>query len=1018
MMSVVFCGLAGMASAAGPTVHGKSLTVKYTATAPLVDGRPDDACWRHAEVTEEFTLIGGTGYPTQKTAVRVLYDTEHLYILFTCFDTEITKVQAMTPPDAKDNNVVGDDSVEIFLDTNFDRASYFQIMANALGVRFDMSSREGTSWHGDWIVRDFSDAHAWYLEFRIPFTTLANLGEAAATPMPGDIWGVNFNRGIPRTSEWINWSVCHGGFHAPTQFGQLVFGERENATALRVHAGEMPQLALGNNALCFTVNNPSDTRQRLYFSLDTQRSGHQPTPVRTLRYDIPPGVERRVALPCTLLDGGTLDIAVQARDAHDTVRYCWRQRQVLPDVAGALQEAQRTLHQVNALIKIAGASPAMRAVTRECETLVATVRTLTNAYRTRAKFSPARWQTFTAEVLQMQEQVGAFERRALNTSHQQIVQATTPDACFALGNASTFDQVFSDSIFRGPILQPVSMELARREGESAQFVLIPFKDLRNVRCTVTALRRGDGEVFDAASVEVCRVIEVYRQRPANAKPDFREAWPDPLLPFTQACDLDAASVHPLWLTVYASAEQAPGVYHGAIVVEAEGGPAVSLPLTVTVHDFTLPLIPALATDMWFTPHPDLHHWYYPNQEMPLEFYERCAAFCQRYRISSYPYGAELTTFRIEIILQKDGTYSFDFSAIDRFMEVAMRHGNAAWNVNFSCNDRLAGLFAGIYGRRIQLHDQSTGKSERYPPEGHPVWDVPAHERSDYVWQNCDLFRQCLRAYWQHIQAKGWDKTAYWESVDEPNTISRMRKMQHDYAIIRQEMPGLRTLSFGVPHHGRHQGAGVGYITQWAPSLDTVPHLVNELQGYQHAGDRVWTYTCSRHVDPNSMIDSPLVMKRIVPWMCWHYDLDGYLCFTSTSYMGMNPQFKMKPEDRWPHSPWVWQDAEGGMGQNYYIYPGPDGPAASLRLAQLRDGIEDFDYLHLLQERLDQLRALKRPADAPFLKEAQSLLILAPDLLTSASQYTADGSRLLERRTKVAAAIVRAETLLRATGGEK
>ncbi len=991
----------------------RNLKVYYVEKPPVIDGRPYDECWQKADVAKDFTLIGGTGYPTQKTEVRALYDAKNLYLLFTCFDTEIDKVRALTPPDNVDNQIGGDDAVEVFLDTNHDHKSYFQIMTSAAAVKFDMSSKEGMAWNGQWQVKDFRDKNAWYLEFAIPFTSLANVGELAGTPKPNDVWGVNFNRDIARTSEWVNWSTCFGGFHQPKRFGQLLFQDSQKMPRPQITVLDIGSPNFGKSGIRFKVVNPDERDLTLDFTLKLKKDANVLLDEEEYSFSIPAKGMREVSIPYAIMDGGDLELLVRAADTQGKLFYQWRRPLRLPELYGSLKEVNAILQHLKKGVADFSKEPRIKDVATLVSRQENILNTLLERYKNRSDFTSEQWKAFQEEVAQLRNDAASSERRFLVLGYKLQTEKLLKNPKFCVGNATTFDHVFSDEVFRGPINQPISLQAARNESESAQLVVIPFGEkLRNMQVSVSNLVSKNGKTLDRKHFKVFRVLDTYRERPTEAKPDFREAWPDPLLPLTGPFDLAPGRSYPIWLTVYIPERQAPGSYKGTITFHADNAPALSLNISVQVWDFSLPLVPSLATDMWLTLE-GIWPWYYPNQDFPLEAYKKLALFCQRHRINPYPHDTAYTTFRTKIIREKDGSYTFDYSAIDRVMEIAFQHGATAWNVNFSGNDRWTGLFRGAYGRQgLTIYDKRTGKTEEYPPlEKRPL------PESD-VWKEGSLYRQFLRDYWRHIKEKGWDKTAYWESIDEPNTIDRVNKLKHDYAIIRKEMPGIKTLSFGVPQPGgRFKGALVGYIGQWAPMLRYFPDYEAELRRYQQQGDSVWIYTCSRGIkkgggkSPDTMIDTPLIEKRIIPWMAWKYHIQGYLNFMISGF-NLNPQMKKTPQERWPNTPWIWVKKEGRFGQRYYIYPGPEGVCSSLRLEQIRDGLEDYDYFYLLRAKVEEIRSLAGDAYVDFITESERLLTIGPDIVTSVFKYTHDGSRLLERRKKLAYQIEKANKIIK------
>jgi hypothetical protein len=91
--------------------------------------------------------------------------------------------------------------------------------------------------------------------------------------------------------------------------------------------------------------------------------------------------------------------------------------------------------------------------------------------------------------------------------------------------------------------------------------------------------------------------------------------------------------------------------------------------------------------------------------------------------------------------------------------------------------------------------------------------------------------------------------------------------------------------------------------------------------------------------------------------------------------------------------------KNGMGN--MIYPGPGGRIyPSLRLENLRDGIEDYLYLNLLEQKL---AALKRNSYGrkELIAAAEKLLTVPPEVATAVNNYSSDPENLLNYRRKLA-----------------
>ena len=112
---------------------------------------------------------------------------------------------------------------------------------------------------------------------------------------------------------------------------------------------------------------------------------------------------------------------------------------------------------------------------------------------------------------------------------------------------------------------------------------------------------------------------------------------------------------------------------------------------------------------------------------------------------------------------------------------------------------------------------------------------------------------------------------------------------------------------------------------------------------------------------------------------------------------------MDGEKRWPEVPW--DPARSGVrnGEVGRIYPGPDAtPLPSVRLENMRDGIEDYDYLWLLRD-----RAGKLPADSAQRRAAEKLIedtIVA--LCPSRAHFERDPARVLAHHEELGLALER------------
>ena len=152
----------------------------------------------------------------------MIYDRNNLYLGITSFEPEIKKLNLRHRK--HDSEVFKDDSIEIFLDLNQDRKSYYHIVVNSAGtiydsfniMSFDGSHYTNKGWNCHCRVATSKGKNAWTVEIAIPFKYL---GDAKITK--GERW--NFTIARERWIEPKEFTSYTGVFNDPNQFWTLEF---------------------------------------------------------------------------------------------------------------------------------------------------------------------------------------------------------------------------------------------------------------------------------------------------------------------------------------------------------------------------------------------------------------------------------------------------------------------------------------------------------------------------------------------------------------------------------------------------------------------------------------------------------------------------------------------------------------------------------------------------------------------------------------------------------------------------
>ena len=190
----------------------KTIRAHSTSTPPVIDGFLNESEWEKMEGTDDFLQQEPRpgSQPTFQSEVKILYDQANLYVGIMCYDNEPEKIIAR---ELKwDGRISGDDNFKIIFDTFNDKRSAYWFGTNPLGAQDDAllsgSSYEefNEDWDGIWEVKSQILTDGWSAEFLFPFSTFK------FRDVQEQVWGINFQRGIRRMGEEVQWTAVGENF--------------------------------------------------------------------------------------------------------------------------------------------------------------------------------------------------------------------------------------------------------------------------------------------------------------------------------------------------------------------------------------------------------------------------------------------------------------------------------------------------------------------------------------------------------------------------------------------------------------------------------------------------------------------------------------------------------------------------------------------------------------------------------------------------------------------------------------
>ena len=241
----------------------------------------------------------------------------------------------------------------------------------------------------------------------------------------------------------------------------------------------------------------------------------------------------------------------------------------------------------------------------------------------------------------------------------------------------------------------------------------------------------------------------------------------------------------------------------------------------------------------------------------------------------------------------------------------------------------------------------------------------------------------LRALEQTIQRRGWQHRFLVAITDEP-FIHHEESFAAAVDLVHQAAPSVRVVEAVETEY-------LGKLDVYVPKLSHLnlwyPHF--EKQRREQGGE-LWFYTCCHPAGryPNRFLDQSLLKVRVLHWINYLYDLDGYLHWGLNHYGSDDPFTEDGISKDLP------------LGDRAIVYPGEKGMIGSLRFSAQRDGLQDYEYLWTLE---DRLRTIKEQVgqDAFWLDPRQRSLELCRRVIWSFHDYTRDPNVLLETRRAVA-----------------
>ena len=219
-----------------------------------------------------------------------------------------------------------------------------------------------------------------------------------------------------------------------------------------------------------------------------------------------------------------------------------------------------------------------------------------------------------------------------------------------------------------------------------------------------------------------------------------------------------------------------------------------------------------------------------------------------------------------------------------------------------------------------------------------------------------------RDFYKYLKENSWEKRAYLYMLDEPNLSENYQTVLDLGALAHEAAPEIRCLVVEQTYKQDPAWPDIDpAVDIWCPLWAFIDS--SSIDSKLKHGDEVWSYTAlsqrapEYHPDyakvkdydsPYWHIDAKLTSYRVPTWLNWHYSINGLLYWSSVQISDS----KTGLMDPWLLPAFTESDSQFNGG-GHLMYPGVpcgiDGPVSCIRLKNIRDSMEDWEYFALLEK---------------------------------------------------------------------
>ncbi|MFI5729499.1 glycoside hydrolase domain-containing protein [Kribbella sp. NPDC051587] len=495
------------------------------------------------------------------------------------------------------------------------------------------------------------------------------------------------------------------------------------------------------------------------------------------------------------------------------------------------------------------------------------------------------------------------------------------------------------------------LDVTRGEREDTQVVALASTAVTGLRAAITGVRGPDGAPADPAALSATVApLGFLNVTPSSAYKGVHtyKGWiPDPIRTDLTAVNVAAGERQPFWLEVSSGKDAVPGIYRVTVALTDAAGATVEQQVDTRVWPVAISEHNELGTML--TTRPDsvaeLVYGITDHQAM-RDFTHKTYDFLTSYRIEPDNIYAGKPAYSSMV---KPGPDPDDLKYLQ----------SKGWLNRFSAYNLRPDLPS-----KVDLTKPAT-------------WTAAVEARMVELRSN-------MAAY----AAAGVADKAYVYGFDELNTLEGKKFAKQMFSEVKAEFPALPIVTSIFDATMGTAEPKLTEVDVWAPELFRYP--ANGAATAHAKSKKLYWYPAiaSGAPAPNWFNGYPPIDSRMLMGVMSHAEgVDGVLYYNLNRWYATDAPHK--PMTDGIYSSWNPATLRETAGDGSVYYPGKDGPLGSQRLANMRDGLEDYNLLQELKR-----RAAKPDVDPELKLKADRLL--KPNYLVQGVNTHSEASEALRQ----------------------